>query len=267
MMACTSRGMSWPTGLPETVSRISMSGLPLASSRPPGKGRWLGRSRRKERIQGCSTPASFSASAIASSSATPTGHSGCSGGGGRPDAAPEEDAAPGLAADPRRLGLAVRSGEEVLSCTGLPGESSHSKEPRLELSHDCMVRTELSALPETVMPYRRPSTSSMNTLAVKLMGLRLEKESTTGNRCRPSPSMLPSGKLIAMGTLAESAGSLELTSRLSYPSLSTRNVAADVMPSGTGGNTTSVRSKRSLGRTPRAEISMTTYGLERSPSR
>mmetsp|Transcript_4457 Transcript_4457/g.14451 ORF Transcript_4457/g.14451 Transcript_4457/m.14451 type:complete len:270 (-) Transcript_4457:2271-3080(-) len=110
--------------------------------------------------------------------------------------------------------------------------------------------TELSATPVTGTEKRLPSSSRKSMLAVKLMGLLETNDTTTGSLSLAIPRSIPSGKSSWRGRRCSSGGRRYLTSRLSYPSLTTMNVVVDAMPRGTVGRRISRVSNLSLGQRP-----------------
>mmetsp|Transcript_16901 Transcript_16901/g.55308 ORF Transcript_16901/g.55308 Transcript_16901/m.55308 type:complete len:248 (+) Transcript_16901:4048-4791(+) len=119
------------------------------------------------------------------------------------------------------LGLNVGRtyGRSVSSVTGPPSVSSKSRSPVLACKKGIKERRQLSVVPETGMPKRLPSSSRNSTVAVKLRGLLETKEMSTGTASLAIPIIFPSGKLTSSGRRAVSAGSLNCSSRLSYPLL------------------------------------------------
>lgn len=77
------------------------------------------------------------------------------------------------------------------------------------------VRLQLSVVPVTAILNARPVSSKKSTMAVKLCGLLLQKDTSTGSLSLAKPIKLPSGKERLSGKRVVSGGSRTDTSRLS----------------------------------------------------
>mmetsp|Transcript_8307 Transcript_8307/g.37646 ORF Transcript_8307/g.37646 Transcript_8307/m.37646 type:complete len:281 (-) Transcript_8307:3855-4697(-) len=137
------------------------------------------------------------------------------------------------------------------SITGrLTSAPSIVRQPSFAARNCSVVSVQLSAIPETGIGNRFPSSSKNSIVAVKLRGFLLSKLTSTGSLCLAMPIIRPSGHSICSGTASLSAGSLQEMPMLSKPSLMSQSLRVVATPSGVGASRTSLSSNLILGWAP-----------------
>mmetsp|Transcript_18681 Transcript_18681/g.46508 ORF Transcript_18681/g.46508 Transcript_18681/m.46508 type:complete len:338 (-) Transcript_18681:3905-4918(-) len=153
------------------------------------------------------------------------------------------------------------------SVMALPSSAENCIDPMLALRKGSSVSMQLSVVPDTGTEKRLASSSRKSMDAVKLSGLALTKDTSTGSSCLAMPIIMPSGNVTVIGIFSVSAGSLNAISRLSYPLLMIMKRRVVRTPSGVGASTTSRVSKARRGCVPSPSTSTLTYATSDWPSR
>ena len=125
------------------------------------------------------------------------------------------------------------------------------RHPSFAARNCSVVSVQLSAMPDTGMENRPPSSSKNSIVAVKLRGFLLSKLTSTGSFCLAMPIICPSGHSICSGTASLSAGSLHVMPMLSKPWLMSHSRRVVRTPRGVGASLTSLSSNLTLGYAPK----------------